>query len=131
MAYADNQNIYNLWDADINVACKCDHGYYGAVCEQRTCKVGYDPLYFDLNTNNPVFETSRRYSNWTIVIATLNNLAISGNYSIRFFDYNEKGWISPPIGYNASCFEITNALESLPNAAIKKGNSIFLNSISL
>ena len=122
MAYADNQNIYQLWDADINYVCKCDPGYYGAVCEQRTCKLGYDPLYFDLNANSPMYETSRRYSNWTIVFTTFKNLTITGNYSIYFYDYNGREWLTDPIQYNASCLEITNSLESLPNSAIPKGS---------
>ena len=38
---------YDLWDADMNRACKCDPFFTGPTCEQRICPVGQDPLCHD------------------------------------------------------------------------------------
>lgn len=35
---------YKLWDADKNHACKCDAGYVGHACAERSCPAGADPL---------------------------------------------------------------------------------------
>jgi hypothetical protein len=34
---------YNLWDADTFFGCKCDPGWSGYDCSQRSCGVGADP----------------------------------------------------------------------------------------
>lgn len=34
---------YNQWDADVIFGCKCDPGYSGADCSQRSCEYGPDP----------------------------------------------------------------------------------------
>ena len=47
MAEHEENNIYELWDAEITYGCKCDPGYMGADCSQRYCPSGFDPLYLD------------------------------------------------------------------------------------
>lgn len=112
LAAADFDNLYLLWDADVTMGCKCDHGFYGAACENRMCKVGYDPIYQDIHS-------SARYSNWSYVIYTRSQTAmISGNYSLVFYDYTGEDWHTEPIDADARCSTITKALESIPNNVI-------------
>jgi hypothetical protein len=108
------ENIYNLWDEKSLAGCRCDPGYSGPSCFNRRCKAGFDPIFFD----NSI---SYRYSNWSFVIFTgAPNVTIIGNYSIRFFDYHGEDWSTRPIPYDASCFNVVEALESLPNDVIPK-----------
>jgi len=37
------------------MGCVCDPGFYGVSCENKHCKMYYDPVFFD-------FESSVRYS---------------------------------------------------------------------
>ncbi len=39
---ADVSKAYTLWDADMLTSCKCDAGYTGPACAQRTCSHGDD-----------------------------------------------------------------------------------------
>ncbi len=112
LATADHSNLYELWDADISMGCKCDSGYYGAACELKTCKQGYDPIYHDA-------ESSVRYSNWTVAIVLRSgDHFIYGNYSLVFTDIHGTPWSTEPISYGASCLAVIKALESLPNRVI-------------
>eukprot|EP00605_Chrysophyceae_sp_TOSAG23-4_P001793 GSChrysophyteH1.ASY1.ANO1.1982.1 assembled CDS len=118
VAAADHGNVYALWDADVSMGCECDKGYTGPSCEKRTCKHGYDPMFQDP-------EGSHRYTNTSYVIYVRNNDAvISGNYSILFHDVYGETWQTRPIDYDASCFEVIDALESIPNDVIPFGSPI-------
>jgi len=136
-AHNDNYNYYKLWDKDSTMVCECDAGYYGPDCSQRTCKVGYDPLYYD-------DEATVRFSNWTYVIYTLGTDTttagkpradcwtsagaqvvctpgpdgVFGNYSITFYDVTGEDWTTKPIDIQATCADVINALEGLPNNVI-------------
>ena len=39
--------VYNQWDAEIFHGCRCDLGYEGADCSQRSCEYGPDPRLSD------------------------------------------------------------------------------------
>ena len=123
MAWLDYNNIYQLWDADSLYGCKCDPGYHGSDCFLRKCKQGYDPMYFD-QENSRMYETSRRYSNWTIIIAASINTTIIGNFSLIFYDYNTQPWYTNAIPYNATCVQLTDILEAIPNDVIKKNTTL-------
>jgi hypothetical protein len=43
-AEADADHAYNGWDMHKTQACKCDPGYTGIDCSQRTCPSGDDPI---------------------------------------------------------------------------------------
>ena len=47
LAAADHGNVYNLWDSEVTMGCKCEPGYSGPTCESKMCKHGLDPLYID------------------------------------------------------------------------------------
>jgi len=116
LAKIDHDNLYELWDADMTQGCLCDSGYSGADCSFRTCKIGYDTFYQDP-------ESSWRFSNWSIIIATQNSItSINGNYSLIFNDYNGHAWHTDPISYDASCLTVIKALEELPNNVIPFGS---------
>eukprot|EP01041_Mallomonas_annulata_P006727 gene6728-13624_t len=112
----DYGNVYELWDKDATMACKCDPGYYGPDCSKRECKHGFDPLYFD-------DAATVRYSNWTYVIYTkTTGITVTGNYSIKFYDVHGEDWDTDPIDIGASCATVINALESLPNNVVPSGS---------
>jgi len=114
LAKLDNNNIYNLWDQDSTMGCKCDSGFYGPDCSLKQCKFGADPLYFDDYQNI-------RYANFTYEIYTLANTTISGNYSLVFTDIHNQEWQTAPISIYANCDDLTSALESIPNNVIPAG----------
>lgn len=117
LAALDNSNIYKLWDKKISFGCLCDKGYYGSDCSQRKCPVGYDPLYQDI-------DSSRRFANWSYVIYTKSPFpfGIQGNYSLVFYDVTGEDWRTDAIRYDASCLEVIDALEKLPNAVIPRNS---------
>lgn len=116
LAIEDYENTYELWDADLTMGCDCDNGYYGAACEHKKCKLGYDPIYDDL-------ESSVRYSNWSLAIVLQSSTdIIAGNYSLIFFDATGEDWKTEPIKYGASCLTVIDALENLPNSVIPYGS---------
>lgn len=118
IAHNDNENIYELWDANIYHGCLCDPGYFGPACDYKMCKVGFDPMFYDLETVN-MSATSVRFSNWSIVLFSQSSeAAILGNYSIIFTDHSGKAWETIPIGYGVDCKTMVTTLESLPNKVI-------------
>lgn len=129
LAYADNYNIYKLWDKDSTMGCECDAGYYGPDCSQRTCKTGVDPLYMDDSA-------TVKYSGWnfaTIATSATNITATpiftdgtyqegDGYWAIRFYDSNGEDWLTEPIKAGATCDDVVAALEALPNNVIPDGS---------
>jgi len=117
LAAQDNNNVYKLWDKKISFGCSCDKGYYGSDCSFRQCPVGFDPLYQDV-------DSSRRFANWSYVIYTKSPspIRIRGNYSIIFYDVTGEDWKTDAIRYDASCLEVIDALEKIPNAVIPRNS---------
>jgi len=115
LANDDFNNIYRLWDEYSTLGCKCDGGYTGADCSEKICKYGADPLYYD-DTQNI------RYANFTYEIYTLASTTITGNYSIWFQDKTGEAWQTNPISISATCTDVTDALEALPNNVIESGS---------
>jgi len=93
----------------------CDSGYSGPDCSDRACKFGIDPLYNDDDI------ATARVSNWTVNIFTEEstpNAAVTGAYSLTFFDVFGEDWETVPISASAWCDEVIAALESIPNNVI-------------
>lgn len=116
IAGRDFGNIYRLWDEDATMGCVCDGGYTGPDCSERQCKYGADPLYYD-------DEQNIRYSNWTYQFYTTTlNAALTGNYSLVFYDAHGEDWQTTALPWNATCEVVTQALEDLPNDVIPDGS---------
>lgn len=116
LAAFDASNIYELWDQDSTIGCLCDAGYFGSACQERSCKLGFDPIY-------KREESSWRYANWSYVIHTPSaSASIIGNYSIIFYDQHNQRWATGAIDARAWCGAITSALEELPNDVIPHGS---------
>jgi hypothetical protein len=129
IAANDHGNVYKLWDEHSTMGCVCDSGYEGTDCSSRSCKTGFDPLYYDDYQNV-------RYSNWTFQIytkegTTADNLdstnshvrmygsnTATGNYSLIFYDATGEDWETSPISIEANCDGVIEALEGIPNNVI-------------
>merc|ERR1712000_487012 len=83
----------------------------------KICKYGADPLYQDS------FQTIR-YSNWTYSIYTTNSgVTVTGNYSVVFTDSAGEDWSTTAIDIAATCTDVVNALEAIPNSVIPAGTA--------
>mmetsp|Transcript_14762 Transcript_14762/g.27683 ORF Transcript_14762/g.27683 Transcript_14762/m.27683 type:complete len:721 (-) Transcript_14762:172-2334(-) len=123
LAYADNQNVYELWDRDVTMGCECDPGFSGPDCSERMCKYAVDQLYMD--------DTSTvKYATWDFAVVHEGTAAAAvdfhngmydegtGYWAIRFFDMHGEDWVTKPIPAGASCAVVIDALNSLPNEVI-------------
>lgn len=117
----DYNNIYELWDKSATLGCVCDAGYYGPDCSQRRCKYGVDPLYHDDNLATP------RFANVSFGFYTDGSGdAITGNYSLVFYDVYGEDWRTEAIDADATCAGIIAKLEGLPNDVIPSNSILCL-----
>jgi hypothetical protein len=128
LAQADNGNIYELWDRHTTMGCECDAGYYGADCSSRKCKNGIDPLYYDDSTTIKYSEFNFATLTWATGGATpyfTDGMANdgAGKWAIRFFDHTGEDWLTSPIPAGATCRQVQDALENLPNEVVPKGTT--------
>lgn len=119
LAYADNENVYELWDRDVTMGCECDPGFSGADCSERLCKYAVDQLYMD--------DTSTvKYATWDFAVVHKGATDFhngmfdegTGYWAIRFFDMHGEDWVTKPIPAGATCAQVIDALNSLPNEVI-------------
>jgi hypothetical protein len=128
LAWADHQNVYKLWDKDATMGCECDAGYIAADCSERQCKFGIDPMYLDdvATVKFPtwdigVFTTANTVSDFSSGEQGLGGGFGSGRWTIRFYDNFGEDWLTAPLQAGASCSEVVQALEDLPNDVVPKG----------
>jgi hypothetical protein len=128
LAWADNQNVYKLWDKDSTMGCECDSGYTGADCSERVCKYGIDPLYLDdsATIKFPTWDfgtfTTDTTTNGISDFGNSNNDdAGTGHWAIRYYDNHGEDWLTAPIAAGATCSAVIAALEGLPNNAVPAG----------
>jgi hypothetical protein len=128
LAWADNQNVYKLWDKDATMGCECDAGYQGADCSERQCKFGIDPLYLDDSATVKfptwdfgVFTTGTGLADFTNGENGLGGSYGTGHWAIRFYDNFGEDWLTAPIKAGATCSEVIQALEDLPNNVVPSG----------
>lgn len=118
LAFLDNNNIYDLWDKDSSMGCKCDPGYTGPDCSSRVCVSGIDPLYTD--------DTTARVTHATVRFESSDASALSGNYAIKFYDITGEDWLTGPIPISGTgvinakthCDSVTEALLELPSGVV-------------
>jgi len=114
LSFLDNGNIYDLWDKDTSMGCKCDPGYTGPDCLDRVCVSGIDPLYTD--------DTTARVTHTTVRFESSVSSALSGEYAIKFYDITGEDWVTAPItisGADANhCDSVKEALLMLPTGVV-------------
>jgi LysM repeat protein len=120
LAFLDYGNSYDLWDKQSTMGCKCDPGYTGPDCSERTCVHGIDPLYTD--------DTSARVTHTTVRIESSDADALSGEYAIRFWDASGEDYITKGIPVTGNgivdgvakthCDAVREAFVELPNRVV-------------
>eukprot|EP00984_Skeletonema_dohrnii_P000629 scaffold195_cov118-Skeletonema_dohrnii-CCMP3373.AAC.1 len=120
LAFLDHGNSYDLWDKHSTMGCKCDPGYAGADCSERTCVHGIDPLYID--------DTSARVTHTTVRIESSDADALWGEYAIRFWDTSGEDFITKGIPVTGNgivdgaakthCDAVKEAFLELPNRVV-------------
>ena len=118
LSYLDYNNVYDLWDKDITMWCKCDPGYTGADCSRKLCAVGVDPLYTD--------DTTAQVTHTTVRFEASDADALSGKYAIKFWDILGEDYITGSIPISGTgeidgkehCDSVKEALTSLPNQVV-------------
>ena len=147
LAAADHGNVYNLWDSEVTMGCKCEPGYSGPTCESKMCKHGLDPLYIDddyMTIRAPTARVLLQYVNTTDSRADgaasaearddlgnadadgkeVTGLSITGTYAIKFYDAFGEDYQTDPLAATAGCSEITAALESMANDVVPSGSVV-------
>ena len=147
LAAADHGNVYNLWDSEVTMGCKCEPGYSGPTCESKMCKHGLDPLYIDddyMTIRAPTARVLLQYVNTTDSRADgaasaearddlgnadadgkeVTGLSITGTYAIKFYDAFGEDYQTDPLAATAGCGEITAALESMANDVVPSGSVV-------
>ena len=140
LAAADHGNVYNLWDSEVTMGCKCEPGYSGPTCESKMCKHGLDPLYIDddyMTIRAPTARVLLQYVNVTGNLEAMDELgnadadgdlstglSITGTYAIKFYDAFGEDYQTDPLAATAGCSEITAALESMANDVVPSGSVV-------
>jgi len=140
LAHADYENVYKLWDQSVTMGCECDAGFYGPDCSLKRCKFGSDPLYLDDTA------TTKRASFDFMVVTTYNGTdtyegfgvsagemttifddgsvsSQEGHWRIRFFDHFGEDWTTTALSDSATCNEVLDALQAIPNDVIPMGTT--------
>ena len=140
LAAADHGNVYNLWDSEVTMGCKCEPGYSGPTCESKMCKHGLDPLYIDddyMTIRAPTARVLLQYVNVTGSLEGRDDLgnadadgnqdtglSITGTYAIKFYDAFGEDYQTDPLAATADCTAIKAALESMANDVVPAGSVI-------
>lgn len=140
LAHADYENVYKLWDQSTTMGCECDAGFYGPDCSLKRCKFGSDPLYLDDTA------TTKRASFDFMIVTTYNGSDTNegfgvtpdemptifddgsvssqeGHWRIRFFDHFGEDWTTTALSDSATCNEVLDALQAIPNDVIPMGTT--------
>jgi len=133
LATAYYGNTYSLWDKSSTMGCLCDAGFHGPDCSLRSCKHGVDPLYLDDSAtvkysvfNVAQFTNIPGMSSSTDSVASMFNdgtpLAGTGYWALRFFDVHGEDWLTRAIPIDATCAQVVDALQQLPNNVVPVGS---------
>merc|ERR1712166_693495 len=97
-------NKYELWDADINRACKCDAMWSGNDCSLRRCPMGDDPLTvtdYDPTNSGPSPADSFSAHNQQAERQSLYIDSVvgrnTGTFTLTFTDEYGDAWTTKPI----------------------------------
>jgi hypothetical protein len=95
---------YSQWDADVIYGCKCDPGFSGADCSQRTCEYAPDPR-LDVKPREKV----------TLVCDCTNADGCAGKFKLRFMGTVLKTWLMP----TSRPHDLANAIMTTPGIFTK------------
>jgi EGF-like domain len=121
LALGDYSNTYELWDADKGLACKCDAGYSGYDCSERSCPVGVDPLYSDV-----VPIGSEQYPTWAFIfqpqtgagLVATSTTPVPSTTRFRFYDASGEDWLTGPVPFPLTKPNMESAFLNLPNDVV-------------
>lgn len=111
---------YSNWDEDMHRRCKCDPGYSGIDCTERSCPKGDDPLTTVHQTND--VQIIDIYSNAIADAQSVEQMA--GTFTLTYTSLNGEKFKTDPIdvaaysGTNAVATDTKAALEALPGGVI-------------
>ena len=90
---------YDLFDKNMAQSCKCDPGYVGPDCSQRTCARGDDPLTnhtdFLVHNNGLVAVQVQSDETQKLMISGVHDL--SGYFTLQYTDQFNMEWTTRPI----------------------------------
>jgi hypothetical protein len=123
MAKKDRNSQYNLWDKDLMRGCVCDRGFHGGDCSMRMCKYGLDPLYLDdvSTVQYPFFFFAIMTTSSTYDIKDGYPSGNAGKFSLKIYDVHGNPYYTRSISTPATCSDIIQALEELPNKVVPIG----------
>lgn len=115
LAYYESETTYALWDAEVSMGCHCDPGYGGSNCADHLCPKGLDPLYVDSEITARVESTAYKHT-------TTSAGGLYGTYALKFYDVFDDDFKTKPIKVDATCRDVMDALEALPNTIIARNS---------
>merc|ERR1711871_381247 len=106
-------HAYDLWDADKNMACKCDPRWTGYDCSERKCPLGDDPLTVDAvdgqgtttTTDDSMYTQAPEKQTLTMNTAQVEyggaetgaTGMVIGHFALTFEDYFGEKFVTRPI----------------------------------
>lgn len=103
--YSTDPSNLDTWDGRSTAACRCDAGYGGPACAQRTCPSGWDItlLEWDPALTNEVQSLQ--------CVTKPTTLSPSATFALSF-----RGATTPQLPYTATAAQVTAALSALPTS---------------
>ena len=90
--------VYTRWDADVIYGCKCDLGWEGFDCSQRSCEYGADPR-FPVQANESV-----------TLVCDCSGSSCDGKFKLRYFGESAGSWLFP----HSRAYQLADSLMAVP-----------------
>lgn len=100
---------YTRWDADLMFGCKCDPGWSGADCSERSCEYGLDPRLSGLDHEE-------------VTLVCQCDAACSGKFKFSFMGTSLSSWLYP----TSTASDLTAAIMKTPNTYTDNSGHAFV-----